>query len=162
NGKTNTDPSLDRRAFLRVVAGPAGAFVFAFALPVSAEAPAPSGSAAAPPGRDALTASVSSNPARSVVLFAENPDCGQGITTTFGMSLAEELDADWNRVRVEQAPVAEIYGPQSSGGSNSTPTNWDRLRKAAASARTMLVAAAAQRWQVPTTQLVTRTSQVWH
>ncbi len=106
-----------------------------------------SGSATAAPARNVLNAYVGIHPDNAIVLFAKNPDCGQGIKTTFGMILAEELDADWNQVRVEQAQVGPAYGTQSSGGSNSTPTNWDELRRAGATARAMLVNAAAARWQ---------------
>ncbi len=155
---------LHRRAFLRVAASAAGAFTLEF-LPGGSASAAEFGGAVAGPAAaadESLNAYVRIGPDGTIVLFAKNPDCGQGIKTTFGMILAEELDADWSQVRVEQAPVAEVYGPQGSGGSNSTPTNWDRLRIAGATARAMLVAAAAARWRVPAEELVTASGQVLH
>lgn len=151
---------MHRRAFLRVLGGAAGALTLEFALTDDAVGAAPATDVA--DAADAVNAYVSIHADNSVVLFAKNPDCGQGIKTLFGMILAEELDADWKRVRVEQAPVAEVYGPQSSGGSNSTPVNWDRLRVAAATARAMLVAAAARRLGVSPGELATRDSHVLH
>jgi isoquinoline 1-oxidoreductase beta subunit len=154
---------MGRRAFLRVLASTAGVLTLGFSLDEEAEAAAPPpGASAAQTPRETLNAYVSIHPDNAIVLFAKNPDCGQGIKTTFGMILAEELDADWSTVRVEQAPVSGVYGTQSSGGSSSTPTNWDRLRKAAAAARMMLVSAAAKTWEVPVEELVTRASHVLH
>ena len=154
--------TVDRRAFLRVAIGVAGAFSLEFSMPAPVAAATSSGGPASPPAAQVVNAYISINPDNSIVLFAKNPDCGQGIKTTFGMILAEELDADWQQVRVEQAPVQDVYGPQHSGGSSSTPNNWNRLRFAAAAARQMLVAAAAARWQVPVDSLSTRDSHVLH
>ena len=79
---------------------------------------------------------------------------GQGVYTGLAMLVAEELDADWSKVRVEPAPVDPVYnhtvfGIQMTGGSTSTWSEWERLRKAGAAARAMLVAAAAETWNVP-------------
>ena len=79
------------------------------------------------------------------------------------MIIAEELDAKWSDVRVEQAPVnPAVYGRQSAGGSRSIPDSWDQLRRAGAVARHMLVAAAAAQWKVPAEECSTRDSAVWH
>ena len=79
------------------------------------------------------------------------------------MIIAEELDADWQRVRVEQAPIdTRAYGRQSAGGSRSIPAAWDQLRRAGATARAMLVTAAAQRWQLSAAELQTHDSRVSH
>lgn len=97
----------------------------------------------------------------SIVIYAKAPEIGQGIKTAFPMIVAEELDADWSLVRVEQAPVKpEIYGGQTAGGSRSIPNNWDLLRHAGALARTMLITAAAARWNIPPEACTTRDSIV--
>ena len=102
-------------------------------------------------------------PDNSVTIFATNPEIGQGIKTSFAMIIAEELDADWSRVKVETAAVdPKRYGSQSSGGSMSTPRNWDTLRRAGATARAMLVAAAAQEWNVPAAECSTDKGAVIH
>jgi isoquinoline 1-oxidoreductase beta subunit len=90
---------------------------------------------------------------------------GQGVLTAIPMLLAEELDADWSRVGVEQAPVDKAYanpmfGMQATGGSTTVRAHWEPLRKAGAAAREMLVAAAAAQWQVDPASLRTERSRV--
>jgi isoquinoline 1-oxidoreductase beta subunit len=83
-------------------------------------------------------------------LMATHPEIGQGVKTALPMILAEELDMPWARVRVEQSPVdADVYGRQVAGGSMSVRLAWQPLRRAGATARTMLVIAAATEWGVP-------------
>jgi len=80
-------------------------------------------------------------------LYATHPEIGQGIKTALPMILAEELDMPWERVRVEQSPVdGNTYGRQAAGGSMSVRLAWTPLRTAGATARAMLVAAAATEW----------------
>ena len=79
---------------------------------------------------------------------------GQGVWTTLPMLIAEELDADWTRIRVEHAPAAPVYahtafGMQMTGGSSSTWSEFDRYRQAGALARALLVQVAAERFGVP-------------
>ena len=98
-----------------------------------------------------------------IVIYAKNPEIGQGVKTSLPMIVAEELDAAWEDVRVEQSPIdADVYGPQFAGGSLSVPMNWDRLRYAGAAARGMLLGAAAARLGVPVAALSTRDSHVQH
>lgn len=114
-------------------------------------------------------------------------EMGQGVFTTLAMLVAEELDADWNKVRVEQAAVNVVYGNatalgdsapapmqastiafarvigvQGTGGSTSTRDAWLPMRTAAASARAMLLAAAAAKWGVPAAELSIAKSIVSH
>jgi isoquinoline 1-oxidoreductase subunit beta len=89
----------------------------------------------------------------SVTVIVNHSEMGQGPYTSIPMVVAEELDADWSKVRYEPAPVDpaynhSVYGIQMTGGSSSTWSEWERVRKAGASARMMLIAAAADNWKV--------------
>ena len=97
-----------------------------------------------------------------VLLYAPNPEIGQGVKTSLPMILAEELDVAWEDVKVVQAPIDPAYGGQFAGGSLSTPSAWQPLRTAGAIARQMLVDAAAQRWNVKPETLQTQDSVVKH
>ena len=102
-------------------------------------------------------------PDGKIVLFAKNPEVGQGVKTSLPLIVAEELDADWTQVEVRQSVIdAALYGPQFAGGSLSIPMNFDVLRRAGATARAMLVAAAAKTWNVPAAELTTENSAVRH
>lgn len=89
----------------------------------------------------------------TVTLVIAESEMGQGVLTGLAMVLAEELGADWTKVRAEHAPSnPELYGKQATGGSTSVRQDYDPLRRAGATARAMLVAAAAKRWKVPAEQ----------
>lgn len=104
----------------------------------------------------------------AVTVISNHSEMGQGITTALAMMIADELDADWNRVRVEFAGVDPVYnhtafGPvQMTGGSTSTWSEFERYRKMGASARAMLVAAAAAEWGVEPASCTTEGGQVLH
>ena len=94
--------------------------------------------------------------------MAKNPEIGQGVKTALPMIVADELGVNWADVRVEQAPYdVERFGPQYAGGSTGVPTNWDRLRIAGATARELLIAAAAARWQVEPAACSAHDGEVW-
>ena len=83
-------------------------------------------------------------PDNTVTITVAKSEMGQGVRTSLAMLVAEELDADWDKVRVEQAPFDPRYGNQGTGGSGSVMEGWDQLRQAGAKVRAMLVSAAAQ------------------
>ena len=87
-------------------------------------------------------------------VIAARSEMGQGVRTSLTMILAEELDADWSKIKVEQAvATSEMkYGDMTTGGSESVRSSWDPLRKAGATARDMLVTAAAETWGVPASE----------
>ncbi|MBL0111838.1 MAG: xanthine dehydrogenase family protein molybdopterin-binding subunit [Saprospiraceae bacterium] len=106
---------------------------------------------------------LSIHPDGSVTIYSPNPEVGQGIKTSFPMIVAEELDMDWSKIKVEQAPLdTKRFERQVAGGSRSTPHSWKRLREAGATARNLLMQAAAAQWSVPMDQLSTTQGFVWH
>jgi isoquinoline 1-oxidoreductase subunit beta len=88
-------------------------------------------------------------PSGEITLTVARSEMGQGVRTSLAMILAEELDADWARVTVKQADFDTKYGDMTTGGSASVRSSWDPLRKAGATARDMLLSAAAQMMSVP-------------
>ena len=106
---------------------------------------------------------LSISPDGDIVIYSPNPELGQNIKTSFPMVVAEELDADWTRVRVIQAPLdTEKYERQVTGGSGAMPHSWERLRKAGATAKYLLVTAAAQRLDVDPSSLTTSNGEITH
>ena len=89
-----------------------------------------------------------------VTIMSPNPEFGQGVITSMPMIVADELDVDWQDVLVEQANFdQEDYGWQFTGGSQGIRRRWEGLRMAGATAKQMLIAAAAETWQVPASEI---------
>jgi isoquinoline 1-oxidoreductase subunit beta len=146
--------TLTRRSFIKVTGVVGAGLVLAFYVGEGAEAAT---------GDFAPNAFVSIAPDGTITIMAKAPEIGQGVKTSLPMIVAEELDADWSRVKVVQAPInPTLYGRQSAGGSRAIPTNWEPLRRAGASARAMLVAAAAKEWKVPASEITTSKSVLSH
>lgn len=97
-----------------------------------------------------------------VTLVSKQPEIGQGIKTSLPMVIAEELEVNWQDVVIVQGDLDPAYGPQSAGGSRSTPTNYEAFLRLGAVARTMLVEAAALTWNVPATECKASDGAVQH
>jgi isoquinoline 1-oxidoreductase beta subunit len=97
-----------------------------------------------------------------ITLIAKNPEIGQGIKTALPMILAEELGADWNKVRVAQGDFDKAYKEQWAGGSYAIILNWDLMRTAGAMVRHVLIAAASRKMNKPVEELTTINSKVVH
>ncbi|SEK25618.1 isoquinoline 1-oxidoreductase, beta subunit [Maribacter orientalis] len=98
-----------------------------------------------------------------VTIMSPNPEIGQNVKTSMPMIVAEELDTDWDNVIVEQAPLnTDIFQRQLAGGSQSIRAGWQGLRMAGATARHMLIAAAAEAWQVPASEITTAAGTITH
>ncbi len=105
----------------------------------------------------------------TVTVILKHIEFGQGVSTGLPTIVAEELDADWSQMRFEHAPADEtrynnlFFGPvQGTGGSTATANSWQQLRVAGATARAMLVAAAAERWGVPAAEVAVESGRVLH
>lgn len=97
-----------------------------------------------------------------VTLVSKQPEIGQGIKTSLPMVLAEELEISWRDVQVVQGDLNPVYGSQGAGGSTSTPTNYEEFHRLGATARTMLVLAAAKTWGVPEGECTAENGAVVH
>ena len=149
----NAPLSPTRRSFLK--AGAAGALVIG--MGPGGVLAAQNGAAAAnntTPTDTAFSPSVFIRIGRDgvVTLVSKKPEIGQGIKTSLPMVIAEELEIDWKDVRIVQGDLNPAYGSQGAGGSTSTPTNYNDFHRLGATARTILVQAAAQTWGVPATE----------
>jgi isoquinoline 1-oxidoreductase beta subunit len=153
--------TIDRRSFLRVSAA-GGAFLIGGTIPGLSEATAQSAGVFAPN----VWVRIAADDSATIVLSML--EMGQGVMTSMPMLLAEELDLDWSKVKTEWAPADPRYGNPNFGGlqltagSNSVRGMWKLLREAGATARAMLVTAAAQTWSVPENTCTTEKGEVVH
>ncbi len=160
--QTLDDPS--RRAFLRQGVAIGGGLTLGFRA-LAADAPgnevtkldgAVHGAAFKP------SAFISIAPSGVVTIVSKQPEIGQGIKTSLPMVIAEELEVDWKDVLIVQGDLNPVYGNQSAGGSTSTPNNYVEFHRLGATARTMLVQAAALTWNVPIGECFAADSAVQH
>jgi len=98
----------------------------------------------------------------TITIFSPNPELGQNVMTSFPMIVADELDADWSKVKVVQAALDKKFDRQLTGGSGAIPHSWKKLRNAGATARYLLIAAAAKKWNVDAGECTTANSFVIH
>ena len=143
--------ALSRREFLKSTATLSTGLVVAFCMPVGLRRAFAQD--AKPPVIVPPNAFVRIAPDNSVTILLKHSEMGQGVWTSLPMVLAEELECDWSHVRVEHAPAEAVYanaafGMQGTGGSTSTWESFEQLRQAGATARALLIAAAAQKWNV--------------
>ncbi|HEY0720212.1 MAG TPA: xanthine dehydrogenase family protein molybdopterin-binding subunit [Gammaproteobacteria bacterium] len=160
--------NLSRRRFLQAGA----ALTIGFYLPAfatSAAEPGKAGKFAAASDTFVPNAFLRIGEDNSVTIISKHLEMGQGTYTGLATILADELDADWNLVRVEGAPADAsrynnlIWGrAQGTGGSTAIANSWEQLRTAGATGRAMLVAAASQRWKVSAAELQVRDNVVSH
>lgn len=140
--------NISRREFIKTTAVLGGGLVLACYIPFPGEAEAAHGTVFAP---NAFVRVASDG---NVTIIVNHSEMGQGVYTSLPMIVAEELECDWKRVRVEPAPVNPAYNHltfghvQATGGSTSVRTEWERLARMGAMAREMLIAAAARKWKV--------------
>lgn len=156
---TITHPKLNRRQML---AGTAG---LTLALAIGPDLLGDSAALASTPGR--LNAYVTIATDGTITVMMPAPEMGQGVNTTLPLIIAEELDADWSKVKVVQAPIDPAYNHpifkgQYQVASLTTRGYWMPLRIAGAQARRVLLDAVAERWNVPVAELVTEPSMIVH
>lgn len=154
---------IDRRDFLRVSALAGGGLLLGTWLDLGAGALQAGDLAARTMADFSPNAFIRVSADGAITILAKNPEMGQGVKTMLPMLVAEELDVAWEDITVEQAMSdQERYGRQVAGGSTSTPTNWEPLRRAGAAGRQLFVAAAAQELGVPQSELTTGGGAVHH
>lgn len=147
--------TLDRRDFLRVSSVAGGGLLLGawldYRVPGELHAATP-----APDADFTPNAFIRITRDGRITIMAKNPEIGQGVKTSMPQLIAEELDVPWDAITIEQADSNEaLYGRQVAGGSTATPTNWEPLRRAGAAGRALMLAAAAQQWGVPVSEVGT-------
>ena len=160
----NDTINFSRRSFIKSTALVAGGLVVAFSIPQAKRFMGVANAA------EALTLPAPNAFLRigkddSITVMLAHSEMGQGIWTTLPMLIADELDADWSKVKVEHAPAAPsyihtAYGIQITGGSSTTWSEFERYRQAGALTRALLLQAAAKQWNVPVTGLRTENGYV--
>jgi isoquinoline 1-oxidoreductase beta subunit len=142
--------NVSRRDFLKAGATVGGGLILGFSLPDHLAFGQASGHSG---GSSMLNAFIRISSDETITIVVNHSEMGQGVYTSLPMLVAEELECDWSKIVVEASPVDPAYnhtqwGIQGTGGSTSISSEWERLRKVGASAREMLIAAAADIWKV--------------
>jgi isoquinoline 1-oxidoreductase subunit beta len=144
---------LSRREFLGLGVAAGAGLVIGFYLPHGSRGNS---------GTFSPSAYLKISPEGRITVVVARSEMGQGVCTSLPMILAEELEADWRQISIEQAGASTLFGDQTTGGSASVRTTWDPMRKAGASAREMLISAAALEWGVPRASCKAQNSAVIH
>ncbi|SKC09645.1 xanthine dehydrogenase family protein molybdopterin-binding subunit [Dyadobacter psychrophilus] len=152
-----------RRNFMKIAAAASGGLFLGFNWTNSSALPVVVDAKSIAAGSINFNSYLSIGTDNIITIVSPNPEIGQGIKTAFPMVVAEELDADWKQVKTVQGNLdTGIFERQVTGGSGAVPHSWERLRKAGATARHLLVEAAAAKWNVPATELTTENGKVLH
>ncbi|RIW15133.1 xanthine dehydrogenase family protein molybdopterin-binding subunit [Algoriphagus lacus] len=159
---TTLDKKLDRRSFLKVSALAGGGMMLSFSWLAGCK-PTPEQALELPKEWFELNSYIKIGENGAVTLFSPNPEFGSNVKTSMPMILADELEVDWKMVMVEQADFwPERFQRQFTGGSQGIRQGWTPLRTAGATARQMLVNAAAQTWKVPATEITSSAGVLEH
>jgi isoquinoline 1-oxidoreductase beta subunit len=151
-----------RRSFLASVAAVGGSLVLGFEIPFGRR------TVHAVPSAREITAWIVIEPDETVTIRVAKSEMGQGSFTALPMLVAEELECDWSKVKAEFAPPHEnrkrdrVWGNMSTGASRSISASQNYLRRAGATARAMLIAAAAARWNVPDSECTAAQGVITH
>ncbi|MFD2243787.1 molybdopterin cofactor-binding domain-containing protein [Flectobacillus roseus] len=157
---TNTQ---NRRSFLKSSMLAGGGLMLSFSWLANAQAADKMEAMNLPDQWNELNGYIKITPDNVIKIICPNPEFGQNVMTSLPMMVAEELDVDWKNVVVEMGPHDNVkLGPQFTGGSNSVRMYWKPLRNAGASARQMLIEAAAQTWGVPASEITTQAGVLSH
>jgi isoquinoline 1-oxidoreductase subunit beta len=148
---------MNRRDFLKVSTTASAGLVIGVTIPTSAAAPSKP-----QPSLHDLGAYIQVGSDDVVTIWVSKSDMGQDVRTTLPMIVAEEMDADWSKVKIRQAHLDKKFGRMGTGGSSSIRTLWTPLREAGATARAMLVGAAAAKLQVPASELTVSNGVISH
>ena len=151
------EPVASRRDFLKVSALSTGGLLLSFSLVNELVNASPAENTTV-----ALNMFIKIGSDDTIVLLAPNPEIGQGVKTSLPLIVAEELGVDWKKIKVEFAPVENKYGRQTAGGSGSVRGRFADLRKAGATAKEMLIAAAADNWKVAAAECTAENGEVQH
>lgn len=160
NSHKKASTGMNRREFLKATSLAGGGLMLSFTVPAyvtAADQPATAVSSGE------LNAFVKISSDGTITIFASNPEMGQGVSTALPMVIAEEMGAKWEDVVVEVAPIDSArFGRQSAGGSTTVMRNFNRMRQMGASAREMLIGAAAESMERPREELKARNSEIIH
>jgi isoquinoline 1-oxidoreductase beta subunit len=159
---SNINQKLNRRSFLKVSALAGGGMILSFNWLAGCK-PKEMETLGMPKEWFRLNGYIKIGEDGMVTILSPNPEGGQNVKTSMPMIVAEELDADWKNVLVEQAPLdTENFTRQFIGGSQAIRIGWKALRTAGATARHLLVQAAAQTWNVPAEEITTELGFLIH
>src|SRR5678816_4600180 len=160
---TNQKTSINRRSFLKSSALAGGGLMISFSALAKFDLDDKVNELDLPDQWYEITGYIKITPDNIIKILNPNPEYGQNVMTSLPMIVAEELEADWQKVVGEMGPHDNVrLGPQFTGGSNSTRMYWKPLREAGAAARNMLMQAAAQTWSVPVEEVTAKNGMLYH